>query len=104
MLKANLSKLHGARGVLLQVFVDSCNDSVLGIEINPRFGGGYPISHAAGANYPSMLIREYLLNESLVYHEDWEEDLLALRHDSMFLQSNFIADELYEFFKVRSCF
>ena len=42
---------------------------MLGIEINPRFGGGYPMSHAAGADYPGMLIKEYLLGETLNYDE-----------------------------------
>ena len=32
---------------------------MVGIEINPRFGGGYPQSYAAGANFPELLIREY---------------------------------------------
>lgn len=26
------------------------------IDINPRFGGGYPTSHVAGANYPSLIM------------------------------------------------
>lgn len=26
------------------------------LELNPRFGGGYPISHIAGANFPKLII------------------------------------------------
>lgn len=50
------------------------------IEINPRFGGGAPISIKAGANSP-MNLYKLLLEEKLNYNEDYEENLLALRHD-----------------------
>jgi carbamoyl-phosphate synthase large subunit len=83
-LKNYFANLKGARGVVtLQIFVDPSREQMLGIEINPRFGGGYPMSHAAGANYPAMLIREYLLGESLDYTEAWEANLVLLRHDTM---------------------
>lgn len=31
-------------------------DDYLIMEINPRFGGGYPLSHALGANFPNMVV------------------------------------------------
>lgn len=55
-------------------------DGIKFIEINPRFGGGAPISIKAGANSPKNLYK-LLLGEKLTYNEDYEENLLALRHD-----------------------
>lgn len=83
-LKNFLARLKGARGVVtLQIFVDPSREQMLGIEINPRFGGGYPMSHAAGVDYPGMLIREYLLGECLNYDEAWDANLVMLRYDTM---------------------
>lgn len=94
-LKNYIATINGARGVLtLQVFVDPGREQMLGIEINPRFGGGYPMSHAAGANYPSMLIMEYLFDKSLSYDEVWENNLLSLRHDTMVASNDFEFSEI----------
>lgn len=87
-LKNSVARLKGARGVVtLQIFVDPTREKILGIEINPRFGGGYPMSHTAGVDYPGMLIREYLLGETLDYDEGWEANLVMLRHDTMVVSS-----------------
>ena len=97
-LKGSLGVLKGARGVMtLQVFVDQSRDKIFGIEINPRFGGGYPMSHAAGVDYPGMLIREYLLDEKLSYSESWKADLLMLRYDTMISAPFSCNHQLYEF-------
>ena len=37
------------------VFYDGKTAAIL--EMNPRFGGGYPFSHTFGASYPSMILR-----------------------------------------------
>ena len=51
------------------------------IELNPRFGGGYPLSYAAGANYPDWLIREYLLDEDVPEFEGWQDRTAMARYD-----------------------
>jgi len=43
------------------VFYDGTTASVL--EMNPRFGGGYPFSHTLGANYPRAIIEWYKGND-----------------------------------------
>ena len=81
-LKQRLGHVDGCIGcVCLQLFYNAETGDVVGIEINPRFGGGYPQSHAAGADYPEMLVREYFGNEPIGYTEDWKDNLIMLRYD-----------------------
>ena len=78
--------LAGARGCMtLQLFADDRDHSIHAIEINPRFGGGYPLSLAAGADFPEWLIREYILGEDVPFFEAWEDALLMLRYDAKIL-------------------
>lgn len=81
-LKERLDYIKGCVGcICMQLFFHPENSDVVGIEINPRFGGGYPLSYAAGADYPSYLIREYFRHEELKYTEDWKDQMLMLRYD-----------------------
>jgi len=85
-LKDKLSNLKGARGcITLQLFADLKENSFKAIEINPRFGGGYPLTYSAGANFTRMLIQEYLLEEEVDFLDGWEDSLLMLRFDSKVL-------------------
>ncbi len=75
-----LSKIPGARGCLAaQFFLNQTNGELAGIEINPRFGGGFPLSDSAGANYAAWAIREYLRGESIEWFDAWERNLTMLR-------------------------
>ena len=51
------------------------------IEINPRFGGGAPMSMKAGADSCKNLYR-LLMGERLEYNEEYTDRLLFLRFDS----------------------
>lgn len=78
----HLSYIEGCEGcICCQLFFNENNNDVVGIEINPRFGGGYPLSYAAGANYPELLIREHYLGESISYSNNWINGKLMLRYD-----------------------
>lgn len=89
-LKTRLAKIEGAIGCLtIQVFYNNDTNRVVGIEINPRFGGGFPLSYLAGANYPLWLIKEYMLNEEIDFFDKWEDNLLMLRYDDEVLVYNY---------------
>jgi carbamoyl-phosphate synthase large subunit len=82
IITGNFSNCSGFIGcITLQVFMHRTSLNVFGIEINPRFGGGYPLSYLAGANYPEYLIKEYLLNQQISFFDAWAENMLMLRYD-----------------------
>ncbi|MCA9152048.1 MAG: ATP-grasp domain-containing protein [Planctomycetales bacterium] len=61
-----------------QAFVSSDGQAQV-IEINARFGGGYPIAHQAGANFVQMLIDDVEGRE--VSQPDWSDGLAMTRWD-----------------------
>ena len=87
IIASKFKHISGLRGCIsLQLFVNNDTEVIYGIEINPRFSGGFPLSYLAGGNYPKWIIQEYILGESqLAYHEDWEENLMMLRYDDEIL-------------------
>jgi len=87
-LVGKLAKINGARGCLtVQLFVHPSEKRYAALEINPRFGGGFPLSYAAGANYPGWLIDEYLLQKEIGFFDGWTSDLMMLRYDAHVLVS-----------------
>ncbi len=56
-------------------------------EVNPRFGGGAPLSIAAGANLPLYLLQEILGQEITAEVGDFTDNMLMLRYDeAVFVQ------------------
>jgi len=88
--QSKLSYLEGARGcITIQVFLHKKLNIIKGIEINPRFGGGYPLTYLAGANYTKWLIEEYLLGKDVSSFDGWKDNLLMLRYDAEVLVSDY---------------
>jgi len=81
-----LDTLPGAYGcITLQFFVDLDNQTapeILGIEINPRFGGGYPLTQQSGATFVDWLVSEHFTGQTGSYFDGWEADLVMLRYDA----------------------
>ena len=81
-----LKFLEGVRGcITVQFFKHKTKNDIRGIEVNPRFGGGFPLSYLAGGNFPKWIIKEYLIGEEIDEFNDWEENLLMLRYDDEIL-------------------
>lgn len=89
-IRERLPVIEGAMGCLtMQFFFNQNTKHIIGIEINPRFGGGYPLSYLAGANYPKFIIEEYILGQSVDFFDNWEQNLLMLRYDDEVLIHNY---------------
>lgn len=82
LIKSKFETIPGARGCLcMQVFYNEKTNQVYGIEINPRFGGGYPLTYHSGANFQEYIIKEYFLNMNIEYFDNWKDNTLMLRYD-----------------------
>lgn len=74
-----LPDAYGALNV--QIFLDDATDEMKVIEINPRFGGGFPLSWEAGGKYPQWMIEELLGLPSTASFSSWKNGLVMLRYD-----------------------
>jgi len=52
------------------------------IEINPRFGGGVPLSIKAGADFPRWILQHLLSKKSNISCNGFKDKLTMLRYDS----------------------
>lgn len=79
--------LPGAFGtVTVQVFVDGEPDdpdaTLAVIEINARYGGGFPLALEAGADFPRWQLEELLGLPSTAAPDAWRDGLVMLRYDA----------------------
>lgn len=90
--KQVVESLPGAIGcITVQCFLRADGEIVF-IEINPRFGGGYPLSYRAGADFPSWLMQMCMGEYPKVTIDDWEDGLVMLRYDdAIFVKAEDIA-------------
>jgi carbamoyl-phosphate synthase large subunit len=83
-----VESLPGAIGcITVQCFLQS-NGEIFFIEINPRFGGGYPLSYQAGADFPSWIMQLFNGETPQVAIDDWDDNLVMLRYDDAVFVKN----------------
>lgn len=73
--------LPTARGALCFQVIEDKSKGPKVIEINARFGGGYPLVHHAGAPFTKWLLEE-VSGGSSTAHDAWREGVLMLRYDA----------------------
>ncbi len=79
--KSVAEQLPGALGCLtIQCFLTHEGDLKY-IEINPRFGGGFPLSIAAGADFPRWIIEMMLGRDPIIEIDGWQDGTVMLRYD-----------------------
>jgi carbamoyl-phosphate synthase large subunit len=75
-------RLPGAYGVIsVQIFLEEESGELNTIEVNPRFGGGFPLAYEAGADCPGWIIEEICGLPSTILGDGWQDGLVMLRYD-----------------------
>ena len=81
--------LPGAYGAInIQLFWDQETRVATLIEINARFGGGFPLSWHAGGRFPQWIIEDILSYPSSASPNGWHDNLLMLRYDEAIFVDN----------------
>lgn len=76
-----VESLPGAVGcITVQCFLQP-DGEIIFIEINPRFGGGYPLAYQAGADFPAWIIQMMNGEQLDIAIDDWQDDVVMLRYD-----------------------
>lgn len=82
-----IGKLNGLFGPLCIQAIKN-DDGIFFIEINTRFGGGYPLTHQSGVNFIEFIFNDYFNfpNQPI---SNWEDNMLMLRYDHEVIVSDY---------------
>jgi len=76
-----VQKLNAGPGVItIQLFLTP-DKKIKFIEINPRFGGGAPLSIKAGADFPKWILSELFAKKTNIRFDTFKDKLIMLRYD-----------------------
>jgi len=74
--------LGAGPGVITVQLIQTKDRQLKFIEINPRFGGGVPLSIRAGANFPKWILQELLGLDTKIRAQAYDDGLTMLRYDT----------------------
>jgi carbamoyl-phosphate synthase large subunit len=73
--------LGAGPGIITVQLILTKDETIKFIEINPRFGGGVPLSIKAGANFPKWILQLLTGKVPNIKLDGFENNLLMLRYD-----------------------
>jgi carbamoyl-phosphate synthase large subunit len=77
-----IKKLGAGPGVITVQMILTKDKKLKFIEINPRFGGGAPLSIKAGADFPKWILGQMAGKRPMIKFDGFEDKLRMLRYDS----------------------
>jgi len=77
-----IKKLGAGPGVITVQLILTEDKKIKFIEINPRFGGGAPLSIKAGANFPKWILGQLIGKKQQIKSDGFKNNLTMLRYDA----------------------
>ncbi|MBN1787197.1 MAG: ATP-grasp domain-containing protein [Sedimentisphaerales bacterium] len=80
---AKLAKtLQAGPGIITIQLILTQEQNIKFVEINPRFGGGAPLSIKAGANFPKWILSQLIGKKPQIKFDGFKDNLTMLRYDA----------------------
>ncbi len=79
--QALVETLGAGPGVITTQLILDAAENIKFIEINPRFGGGVPLSIKAGADFPKWILQQIIEEEPNIEFGNFKDGLIMLRYD-----------------------
>jgi carbamoyl-phosphate synthase large subunit len=73
--------LGAGPGVITIQMIEDSKSNIKFIEINPRFGGGAPLSIKSGANFPKWILQQLAGSRPRIKFDGFKDKLTMLRYD-----------------------
>jgi carbamoyl-phosphate synthase large subunit len=77
-----IERLGAGPGVITLQLFQTKGSRIKVIEINPRFGGGVPLSIKAGADFPKWILQELAGRQPRIGFDTFQDGLVMLRYDA----------------------